>query len=82
MLEGVVLQQMRGGDLHPSHGNAQQHHQEDALVHGRQHPDGPPKRRKRGVSNGANRIYTDAPLKVKSNITDDEPRKVGGRFEI
>lgn len=82
MLEGVVLQQTRGDDVQPSHGNAQQH-QEDALVHRRQQPDGNQKRRIRGAAKDTSKIYTEAPLKVKkSGITDEEPRKVGGRSEI
>eukprot|EP00752_Nemacystus_decipiens_P005307 g4814.t1 len=75
MLEGVVLQQMRGDDLQSSQGSARQH-QEDALVHRRQQqPDGHPKRRKPGASKDAKRIYTDEPLKLEKGITDEEPRK-------
>lgn len=83
MLEGVVLQQTRGGDdLHPSQGNVQQRQEEDVLVRPGQQPDGHPKRRKRGASKDTNRVYThDALLTVENSIKDEEPRKVG-TFEM
>lgn len=81
MLEGVVLQQTRGNDFHPSQGNAQQQDHDGVLVHPKNQPDGRPKRRKRGSSKDTKKVYTDTFLKAECDVINEEPRKVCETFE-